>query len=84
MRGLATCAPVGQIVSDGDASFICVGKHDGSMCPVKQDTFTMCFKGPHRDDMRFYDRRDLIDTQYVIAWALSHDELDRLAAGGAA
>lgn len=79
LRGLKTCRPYGQIESSGDnPSFICCGKNDGSMCPIPQDVYTLCFHGENRDDMTFHDRRDLTDQMYVIAWAMSHIELDSI------
>jgi hypothetical protein len=48
------------------------------MAPVAQDKYTLCFKGPHRDDMVFMDRRDLVDQAHVILAALSFIELDMM------
>jgi len=83
-RGLGTCRSYGQIVSDDEepmkGSFFCCGKHDGTMAPVQQDIYTKCFHGEFRDDIRFYDRRDLVDEMSVIATALSHIELDMMSA----
>lgn len=86
LRGLTTCRPYGQIEGGdpaGERSYLCCGKHDGSMALVPQDVYTLCFHGPHRDSMTFHDRRDLVDQAYVIACAQSHIELDELDAASA-
>ena len=73
-RGLTTCQPLNEIVADNETSFICCGENDGSMCPVAEDRYTLCFKGEFRDDIRFYDRRDLVHTAAVIIQALAITE----------
>lgn len=81
LRELVTCRPYGQIQSeivDGEQSFFCCGIHDGSMAPVAQDKYTLCFSGKFRNDMTFSDRRDLVDQAAVIMNALQHIELDML------
>lgn len=81
-RGLDTCRSYGQIVSDDDnpseGSFFCCGRNDGTLAPVKDDIYTLCFHGEFRDAMDFYDRRDLVDQTNVITSALSHIELDMM------
>jgi hypothetical protein len=47
---------------------------------VPSDKYTVCFKGQFRDEMAFFDERDLIHQQYVIAAALVHINLDSTAA----
>jgi len=83
LRNLTTCQPYGQIQSEmvkGEQSFFCCGRHDGTMAPVEQDKYTLCFSGKFRDDMTFSDRRDLVDQAAVIMGALQHIELDMLEA----
>lgn len=81
-RGLETCRAYGQVVQNDDTpmagSFFCCGKNDGTMAPVKEDRYTICFHGEFRDTMSFNDRRDLVDKAHVILAALSHIELDLL------
>ena len=73
-RGLTACQPLNEIVSDNEVSFICCGENDGSMSRIGEDRYTLCFKGEFRDDMRFYDRRDLVHTAAVIVQALAITE----------
>lgn len=81
-RGLETCRAYGQIVTDDDnpmdGSFFCCGRNDGTMAPVSEDVYTVCFHGEFRDSVSFYDRRDLVDQMMVISVALSHIELDEM------
>ena len=71
-RGRKDCKPISNIVADdqGD-SFFCCGQNDGSIAPVKQDLFTQCFKGEHRDDMTFNDKRDLVHQSAVLISAVA-------------
>ena len=73
-RGLKTCKPLSQIVSDGEVSFFCCGENDGSMSKIPEDRFTVCFKGEFRDQMSFNDRRDLTHQAAVIVQALAITE----------
>jgi hypothetical protein len=82
LRNKTTCQPYGQLEScedaEGNKSFFCCGKNDGTEPPVEEDRYTLCFKGEFRDTVSFNDRRDLIDQMHVIAYAMSHIELDYL------
>jgi len=70
-RGRTNCNPYAQIVSDNCESFFCVGLHDGSLSKVLQDKYTVCFKGPHDDDISMCDKRDLIHQAAVLTQALA-------------
>lgn len=78
-RGLTTCKPLSEIASDCGVSFFCCGENDGTMTPIKQDVFTCCFKGPHRDDMSFHDKRDLAHNASVLVRALAIIACDEAA-----
>lgn len=68
------CKPLSQIAADGNVSFFCCGENNGKFNQVKQDKYTVCFKGPHRDSMAFYDKRDIVHQMSVLAGALAHIE----------
>lgn len=70
-RERTNCNPLAQIVSDDCESFFCCGQHDGSISKVLQDQYTVCFKGPHDDDISMYDKRDIIHNMAVLAQALA-------------
>ena len=71
MRGLKTCEPLSQIVSDSGISFFCCGQNDGTMSHIKQDNFTVCFKGEHDDKISYNDKRDLTHNASVLIQALA-------------
>ena len=69
------CAPLSNLSADeDDGSFICVGYNKKEDRELKQDRFTLCWKNDATDERGHWDRRDLLDTQSVIAQALSIDE----------
>lgn len=70
-RGCDDCQALSQIISQGHGSFMCVGENDGSRREIKQDKYRVCFKNSAIDEMTDYDKRDLIQTQATMAWALS-------------
>jgi len=74
LRSLKTCLPLSQIVSDDGSTFFCCGENNGSMSPIPEDKYTVCFKGQFRDQMSFNDRRDLIHNAAVIVQALAITE----------
>ena len=77
LRGLESCEPYSQIVSDSGASFFCCGENDGTDREVKQDKYTICFKNKECDDRTHNDKRDLIHNAAVIMGALAViEELD--------
>lgn len=80
-RKRCDCQPYALLESNTDPkehSFFCVGNNGGKMSPtVAADVYTVCFKGKYRDEMSFFDERDLIHQQYVIAAALVHINLDK-------
>lgn len=81
LRGITKCKPYSQIQSEGlphERSFFCCGKNDGTMAPVPEDIYTLCFRGEFRNSISYNDRRDLVDQMHVIAVAMSHIELDML------
>lgn len=77
-RGRTDCIALANIVSNGSASFFCCGENNGRVAPVKEDKYTVCFKGEFRDDIRFYDKRDLIHHASVILQAVAVVERDIL------
>jgi hypothetical protein len=69
------CTPLSNLSSDEELkSFVCVGYNRKEDREVKQDRFTLCWKNDVVDERGHWDRRDLLDTQSVIAQALSIDE----------
>jgi hypothetical protein len=75
LRGRDDCTPLSNLSSDDEeCSFICVGYNKIDSREVIQDRFTLCWKNNIIDDRGHWDRRDLLDTQSVIAQALSTDE----------
>ena len=82
LRGLTTCQPYSQLASNTgephQQSFFCCGRNDGTMAPVPEDIYTLCFKGELRDDVSFNDKRDLVHHAHVIMGALAHIEEDAI------
>ena len=70
-RKQESCIALANIVSDGKESFFCCGENNGKLAPVAQDRYTVCFKGDHRDDMTFHDKRDLMHNSTIMMQALS-------------
>ncbi len=70
-RGRKDCKPISNIVVGKRASFFCCGENDGTSRTVKQDKYTFCFKGPHRDEMSDNDKRDLMHNATVLMAALA-------------
>ena len=70
-RERTNCQPYSQIVSENCESYFCVGLHDGSISSVLQDKYTVCFKGPHDDQISLYDKRDLIHQAAVLTQAVA-------------
>ncbi|MCR4341659.1 MAG: hypothetical protein NUW01_17425 [Gemmatimonadaceae bacterium] len=70
-RGRTDCIALARIESDDGNTFFCCGENDGTERLVKQDNFTVCFKGPHRDDINFYDKRDLAHQAAVLTQTLA-------------
>lgn len=80
-RGRQDCISLARIESDDATSFFCCGENDGTAPPVRQDRYTVCFKGPHDDALKFHDKRDLTHQASVLAQAIAvveraHDEKD--------
>lgn len=71
LRERNNCNPYSQIQSDDKVSFYCCGIHDGSINKILQDKYTVCFKGPHDDNISLYDKRDLIHNASVLVQALA-------------
>lgn len=65
------CVALSNIVADNGESFFCCGENNGENRPVEQDKYTVCFKGAHRDEMSYNDKRDLIHNSAVIVRALA-------------
>ena len=59
------------MISDDAVSFFCCGENNGKCAPVKQDIFTVCFKGTYDDRTAYYDKRDLAHNSAVISQALA-------------
>jgi len=75
LRCRTDCIALANISSDSEEkSFICVGYNKPEGREIKNDRFTLCWKNNVIDERGFWDRRDLLDTQSVIAQALSIDE----------
>lgn len=70
-RGRSDCIALSRIESDDGATFFCCGENNGKPTPVPQDIYTVCMKGPNRDDMCFYDKRDLTHEAAVLAQAVA-------------
>lgn len=69
-RGYSDCRALSNIVSDNKESFFCCGENNGDR-RIKQDKYTVCFKGEHRDEISRNDKRDLIHNSAVIVQALA-------------
>ena len=70
-RGRQDCISLACIESDDGVSFFCCGENNGESRPVEQDRFTVCFKGDHGDDIRYYDKRDLTHHASVLMQAIA-------------
>jgi hypothetical protein len=70
-RGRTDCIALSRIESDDGTTFFCCGENNGKARPVAQDVYTVCMKGPHRDDMCFYDKRDLVHNAAVLMQAIA-------------
>lgn len=71
LRGRSNCNPYSQIESDDKSSFFCCGVHDGTINKLLADKYTVCFKGPHDDDVSLYEKRDLIHNASVLIGAVA-------------
>jgi len=78
LRGLKTCQPLSQIVSDNCKSFFCCGENDGSTTEIKGDKYTLCFKNSLMDDINHNEKRDLIHLASIIIQALAIIEEEEL------
>ena len=76
LRNKDNCVPLSQIAAENDISFFCCGINNGEGVSVKQDKYTVCFSGPHRNSMAFYDKRDIVHQVAVMTHALAHIEED--------
>ena len=65
------CIALSNIVADSEASFFCCGENNGKNIHVKQDRFTLCFKGEHDHRLSYNDKRDLMHNSAVIIQALA-------------
>jgi hypothetical protein len=57
--------------SDDSSTFFCCGENNGDARPVEQDKYTACFKGPYRDSIDYYDKRDLLHHASVMLQAVA-------------
>lgn len=71
LRGRVDCIALSNIESDNGSSFFCCGENNGESRPVDQDKYTTCFKGDHRDEISYSDKRDLVHQSAVIIQALA-------------
>ena len=60
-------------------SFFCCGENNGENVAIKQDRYTVCFKGEYRNETSYHDKRDLTHNAAVLTQALAvitkdHDE----------
>jgi len=65
------CDPLDIIKSSEDKSFFCCGFNNGQMSEIKEDRFTVCFKGEFDDNISCVDKRDLIHDVSVKCKALA-------------
>lgn len=70
-RGRDDCISLSMIGSDDGTSFFCCGENNGDNREVEQDRYTTCFKGEHRDEMAYSDKRDLVHQAAVLVQALA-------------
>jgi len=70
-RKCGDCKSLSQIISEDHQSFMCVGENDGSTRVIPTDKYRVCFKNEAIDEQTDYDKRDLIQTQATMAWALA-------------
>lgn len=70
-RGKLNCIALANIKSDDGVSFFCCGENKEEGRIVKQDKYTICFKGEYRDDISNHDKRDLIHQAAVINQAIA-------------
>lgn len=70
-RGRSDCIALANLISDNNKSFFCCGENNGDSRPVDQDKYTICFKGEHRDEISYNDKRDLVHNGAVIIQALA-------------
>lgn len=70
LRDRNDCKPLSQICSDDGGSFFCCGENDGTARKIKHDKYTLCFKGPFRDEISLNDKQDIAHQMSVIAQAL--------------
>jgi hypothetical protein len=81
MRSRDDCTTIANISADDGGSFVCCGYNKKESRSVGSDRFTLCWKNDVVDERGHWDRRDLLDTQSVIAQALSVDENIRVNEG---
>lgn len=80
-RGLSSCEPLAQIVSDDppldvanrEGSLVCCGLNDGTGRQEPMDRFTVCFMNEAIDERNDWSERDIKDHLSVLAQALSAD-----------
>ncbi len=70
-RGREDCRSLSIIKSDSGETFFCCGENNGGPAPISGDEYTLCFKGDHRDDVSYHDKRDLVHNAAVIVQALA-------------
>lgn len=71
------CRPIGNVVSDDDSSFVCVGFHNTKKEKYTQDVFRHCFKsGADTDTMFDYDEYDLKSCISVMSDALIINQIE--------
>lgn len=75
-RARDDCIALSTIIACDESSFFCCGENNGDSRPVDQDKYTTCFKGAGRDDIHYYDKRDLIHHASVMLQAVAVVEKD--------
>lgn len=75
-RGLSNCQPLGQVLSK-DGGFICCGLNSPDERSESLDIYRHCWKNDSFDEMSDFDRRDVLDTVYVLVTALAiHENME--------
>ena len=69
------CEPISNIVSNDNATFVCIGYHNEEKNQYPQDKFRHCFKSETTNSVFDYDEYDLKSVISVMSESLLIDEL---------
>jgi len=70
-RGREDCISLSLIQSDCEVSFFCCGENNGENLTIKEDIYTVCFKGEFDDTRSHFDKLDLMHNAAVLVQALA-------------